>query len=118
VKGADVKRRSTQTGLVLLVVAVTLVPAAAGASPPAAKPLAGPWYTPTELKALIRYSNATFAEKQRILAGEEPVSTSSGSFHWDDAAVGAGAGIGVLVFAGLSTRVFLQSRRMERSHHA
>ena len=111
-------RRFAQAALVLLVVAVTLVPAVAGASPPAAKPLAGPWYTPTELKALIRYSNASFAEKQRILAGNATVSTSSGSFHLDDAAVGAGAAVGVLVFAGLSTRVLLQSRRMERSHHA
>jgi hypothetical protein len=34
------------------------------------KRLAGPWYTPQELKALIAYSNATFVEKQRILAGE------------------------------------------------
>jgi hypothetical protein len=113
-----VKRRFTQTGLVLLVVAVTLVPAAAGASPPATKPLAGPWYTPEELKALIRYSNSSFAEKQRILAGDSPVSTSSGSFDWDDAAVGAGTAIGVVLLAGLSTRVLPLSRRVERSSHA
>ena len=45
------------------------LPFAAGAQPQP-KRLAGPWYTPQELKALIAYSNATFAEKQRILAGE------------------------------------------------
>jgi hypothetical protein len=112
------KRRLTQTSLAFLVLAVTLVPAAAGASAPATKPLAGPWYTPKELKALIRYSNASFAEKQRILAGDATVATSTGSFHWDDAAVGAGAAIGALVFAGLSTRVLQQSRLVERSHRA
>jgi monoamine oxidase len=112
-----VNRRFAQAALVLLVVAVTLVPAVAGASPPAAKPLAGPWYTPTELKALIRYSNASFAEKQRILAGESTVSSSSGSFHWDDAGVGAGAVVGIVLGTGLCTRV-LRPRRVERSHHA
>jgi hypothetical protein len=113
-----VKRRLTQTGLVLLVVAATgLVPAAAGASTRPAKPLAGPWYTPEELKALIRYSNASFAEKQRILAGDTTVSTPSGSFHWEDAGIGAGGAVGVVLGAGLCTRV-LRPRNVERSHHA
>ena len=35
----------------------------------AGKALAGPSYTARELKALIAYSNASFAEKQVILAG-------------------------------------------------
>ena len=111
------KRRLTRTGLVLLVAATGLMPATAGASSHPAKPLAGPWYTPAELKALIRYSNASFAEKQRILAGDASVSTSSGSFHWDDAGVGAGAAVGVVLATGLCTRV-LRPRQAERSHHA
>ena len=32
------------------------------------KLIAGPWYTPHELQALVAYSNASFAEKQAILA--------------------------------------------------
>jgi len=32
---------------------------------------AGPSYTPEELQALIRYSNASFAEKKAILAGTD-----------------------------------------------
>ena len=31
--------------------------------------LAGPWYTPKELKALIAYSKASFAQKKKVLAG-------------------------------------------------
>ena len=62
-------RRFVHTGLVLVTAAIALVPAAAGSSSHVSKPLAGPWYTPKELKALIRYSNASFAEKQAILAG-------------------------------------------------
>ncbi len=81
-------------------------------------PQAGPWYTPAELKALIRYSKASFAEKQRILAGETKESTPSGGFHWGDAGVGAGAAVGVLLGAGLSTRVLLQPRRMQKGNHA
>jgi hypothetical protein len=30
--------------------------------------LAGPWYTPNELKALIAYSNASFEQKKVLLA--------------------------------------------------
>jgi hypothetical protein len=37
-------------------------------------PLAGPWYTPQELKALIAYSNASFAQKKAILAGADATS--------------------------------------------
>jgi len=75
-----VKRRPIQTGLVLLLLlvpAAVLVPASTGASSrPAKPPLAGPWYTPQELQALIRYSNASFAERQRILAGDTTVKRS------------------------------------------
>ena len=73
------KRRSTHMGLVLLLVlvaAAVLVPTSTGSSSGPAKPLAGPWYTPQELKALIKYSNASFDEKQRILAGDTTVKRS------------------------------------------
>jgi hypothetical protein len=112
-----VRRRFAYTGLVLALAVIGLMPAAAGASSSPAKPLAGPWYGPDELKALIRYSNASFAERQRILA-ETKKSTPSGSFQWGDAGVGAGVAVGVLLVVGLSTRVLLQPRRVERSSHA
>jgi len=51
-------------------VATTTVAAAAQAH---SNRTAGPWYTPKELKALIAYSNASFANKQRILGGERPI---------------------------------------------
>jgi len=51
---------------VALTVAATTAPAFASAR---SLPPAGPWYTPKELKALEIYANASFAEKQRILAG-------------------------------------------------
>lgn len=111
-------RPFARTGLVLAIAVVGLVPAAAGASSAPAPPLAGPWYTPEELKALIRYSNASFAEKQRILAGETNASAPSGSFHWSDAGIGAAAAVGVLLVAGLSIRVLLRPWRVERSSHA
>jgi hypothetical protein len=30
--------------------------------------LAGPWYTPTELKALVAYANASPVERRRVIA--------------------------------------------------
>jgi len=53
-------------------VVLGIVAAAATATPvgrAAGQPPAGPRYTPEELKALIAYSNASFAEKKAILAG-------------------------------------------------
>jgi hypothetical protein len=112
------KRRFVHTFLVLAIAVIGLVPVAAAAPSRPAKPLAGPWYTPAELKALIRYSNASFPEKQRILAGETTGSTSSGSFHWGDAGVGAGVAVAVLLVAGVSARVLLQTHRVGGSSHA
>ena len=40
-------------------------------------PLAGPWYTPQELKALIAYSNASFAQKKAMLAGSTAPSVAT-----------------------------------------
>jgi len=51
-----------------LAIATTSLPATAAAPPR----LAGPWYTPKELKALIAYSNAAFSGKVRLLAGSSP----------------------------------------------
>ena len=120
------RRRFAYTGLALVIAVIGLMPAAAGASSGLKKVPSGPWYTPAELRALIRYSKASFAEKQRILAGETKESTPtgsfrstpSGSFHWGDAGIGAGAAVGLLFVAGLSTRVLLQNRRAEGSSHA
>jgi hypothetical protein len=125
-KEQTVRRRFAYTGLVFVIAVIGLMPAAAGASSGLKKVPSGPWYTPDELKVLIRYSNASFAEKQRILAGEtrEPTpsgsfhATSSGSFHWADAGIGAGSAVGLLFVAGLSTRVLLQNRRAEGRSHA
>ena len=56
-------------GVIVLVAAVTICPAArAGGVEPASR-LAGPWYTPQELKALIAYANASTAQKRALLAG-------------------------------------------------
>lgn len=54
------------------VCAIGITVASAGPESPTAAdrpPAAGPWYTPAERQALIAYSNASFAEKQAILAG-------------------------------------------------
>jgi hypothetical protein len=56
----------------LLVVSVAIVsatPAGAVERGDSIKtPLAGPWYTPKELKALIAFSNASLAERKAMLA--------------------------------------------------
>jgi TolB protein len=61
--------------IVLVVAFATVVSAlmmsAAGRGNPAKTPLAGPWYTHQELKALIRYSNASPAQKKALLAGSK-----------------------------------------------
>jgi hypothetical protein len=105
--------------LTLVLVAAALIVPTAQAKP---RPLAGPWYTPKELKALIAYSNnashntvggysltakeraaldtyanASFANKQRILAGEPPVAPQA--FPWAAAAAGAAATLGALLLA-------------------
>ena len=72
------KRYFTHVGIVGLVLSVTLVSAttALGANGQGAKPLAGPWYTPTELNALIAYSNASLAQKRTLLNGAPPAGPS------------------------------------------
>jgi hypothetical protein len=68
--------RIKQLTLVLLFASVALVSATSAAA--AARghstktPLAGPWYTPQELKALSAYSNASFAQKKALLTGSNP----------------------------------------------
>jgi hypothetical protein len=102
---------------------------------------AGRSYTPEELQALIRYSNASFAEKKAILAGTKdpfygthtavrpddrsglrgvgPVSatqsTSSG-FDWGDAGIGAigAAGFSLLLAGGMLLTLHLVHQRRDR----
>jgi hypothetical protein len=57
--------RFTALSAVAAMAATLALPSVASAGHPAA----GPWYTGKELKALITFSNASFSEKQRILAG-------------------------------------------------
>lgn len=63
-----------QLALALLMASVALVSAtpagAVGRGHSAKTPLAGPWYTPQELRALTAYSNASFAQKKALLAGK------------------------------------------------
>jgi hypothetical protein len=118
--------------LTLFLVAAALIVPAAQAKP---RPPSGPWYTPKELKALIAYSNpshntvggysltakeraalnayanASFANKQRILAGEPPVAVRA--FPWVAAAAGAVATLGALLIAAalLSRSVRARLRR-------
>jgi hypothetical protein len=49
----------------------------AGCGQSSTTPLAGPWYTPQELKALIAYSNASLAQKKAILAGRTAASVAT-----------------------------------------
>jgi len=69
-------------------VAAMSIPAIA-AGPPR---LAGPWYTTKELKALDRYAQASFSERQRILGDQ-----ASSGFDWRDASAGAAAAVGALL---------------------
>jgi Tol biopolymer transport system component len=81
--------RIKRLALVLLVASIAVVTAAtvgaAGRGHSMKTPLAGPRYTPQELKALITYSKASFAQKKRILAGVErsSVSTENGLLAYD-----------------------------------
>jgi len=65
------KQRIARIGLALSVAGSLVVSAAVASGGGAAEQTrpAGPWYTPREVEALIAYSNASFAEKQAILAG-------------------------------------------------
>ena len=67
------KHRVRCLGIVLFVASVMVVFApiarAAGSGQQATRPLAGPWYAPHELKALIAYSKATLPQKKALLAG-------------------------------------------------
>jgi hypothetical protein len=118
--------------LTLFLVAAALIVPAAQAKP---RPPSGPWYTPKELKTLIAYSNpshntaggysltakeraalnayanASFVNKQRILAGEPPVAVRA--FPWVAAAAGAVATLGALLIAAalLSRSVRARLRR-------
>lgn len=77
--------------------------------------LAGPWYTPQELKALVAYSNASFAEKQALLAGAEPSSIAArDSFHWVDAGVGAGVALAAVLVAGAGVVLLVRGRGERR----
>jgi len=59
----------TYRAIAVLAAAATVCSAAhAGGADPASR-LAGPWYTPQELKALIAYADATTAQKRVLLAG-------------------------------------------------
>src|SRR5213593_1995765 len=82
-KGADMNSRIKQLAFVLLLVSVVLVSATpTGAAPrghAVETPLAGPWYTPQELKALSAYSNASFAQKKALLTGSNPAPITAGS---------------------------------------
>jgi hypothetical protein len=79
-KGADVNPLIKPAALALLVASVTVVPAppaGAAGGRPAKTSLAGPWYTPQELKALNAYSNASFARKKALLAGANAAPTTA-----------------------------------------
>jgi hypothetical protein len=76
-------RRLRWLGLALLVACIAVAwgaLASAGNDTSHRGALAGPWYTPTELKALIEYSNASFAEKRALVGGAvaDPVDLSDG----------------------------------------
>ena len=62
--------------LVAVVVVAGVAASTPGASPATRHPtprLAGPWYTPAELEALIAFSNATFAgQKAQISRAGRP----------------------------------------------
>lgn len=66
--------------------------------------VAGPSYTPAELEALKTYSNASFAQKQAILAGDGTVASTAvaadNGFDWRDASLGALGTLGI-VAAGM-----------------
>jgi hypothetical protein len=65
------KHRIRHLGIVMCLASIMVVFApiarAAESGQHATRPLAGPWYTPHDLKALIAYSKATFPQKQALL---------------------------------------------------
>jgi len=68
-------------GIVVLVTAAAISPIArAGSAEPASRH-AGPWYTPQELKALVAYGNASFADKTELLAGRTRVDSTGVGRH-------------------------------------
>ena len=80
-KGANVNPLIKRLALALLVASVAAVSAnaagAAGDRHSAKVPLAGPWYTPKELKALNAYSEASFTQKKALLAGSDAAPTTA-----------------------------------------
>ena len=116
------RRIKQQLGLVFLVAsfAVVWIPVAgaAGSGRHATTPLAGPWYTPQELKALVAYSNASFAQKKALLAGAEvTVVSGDGDFHWSDAGIGAGVAVGAVLLAGGLMAWLARTRSRRRLRH-
>jgi len=141
-------RRATQTALLLVALALAVcglsVARAAGGGRQAETRLAGPWYTPhelealiaysnarairstgpaaarvrgytpAELKELIAYSNASFAEKKAILAGGDVGSLPGDTFHWGDASVGAGAAFAALLLVGGTAALVVRARKERR----
>jgi hypothetical protein len=111
--------------LALLLVSVAVASAspvgAAGRGQSTTTPLAGPWYTPQELKALIAYSNASFAQKKAMLGGSTAPSAATnrglvlagprGAFDWGDAGVGAAGAFGLALLASGITVVSRHNRR-------
>jgi hypothetical protein len=75
--------RIKQLALALLLASVALVSAtsagAAGRGHSTKTPLAGPWYTPQELKALSAYSNASLAQKKALLTARNPAPVTADS---------------------------------------
>jgi hypothetical protein len=75
------KLLTKKLALALLLASVAVASAspvgAAGRGQSTRTPLAGPWYTPQELKALIAYSNASFAQKKAMLAGSTAPSVAT-----------------------------------------
>jgi TolB protein len=69
-----IKRLAVALLLASVAVASAVPIGAAGRGHSVKTPLAGPWYTPQELKALIDYTKASFAQKKAILAGADPSS--------------------------------------------
>lgn len=110
----ETTRRLTILLLAVFVMALSSTAGDAAATTVAPKTrLAGPWYTPQELRALRTYAGAPFAQKQALLAGADAVS-DGGGFHWGDAGVGAGAALGAVLVAGGSALLLVRTRADRR----